>query len=99
MLSTQAVNVVGSMEKMWTGAGAEGAGAAGNGGAASAAQQQARLEQAIASSEFGEDEYVQVRWRQALLASFWMHGVWRCSATAYVPLPCEEAGCAALECT
>uniref|UniRef100_A0A383VSK7 Rho-GAP domain-containing protein n=1 Tax=Tetradesmus obliquus TaxID=3088 RepID=A0A383VSK7_TETOB len=60
VLSTQAANVVGSMEKMWTGAGTEGAGAAGNGGAASAAQQQARLEQALASSEFGEDEYVQV---------------------------------------
>ncbi|WIA30979.1 hypothetical protein OEZ86_001026 [Tetradesmus obliquus] len=60
VLSTQAANVVGSMEKMWTGAGTEGAGAARNGGAASAAQQQARLEQALASSEFGEDEYVQV---------------------------------------
>ncbi|WIA30978.1 hypothetical protein OEZ86_001026 [Tetradesmus obliquus] len=59
-LGAQAANVVGSMEKMWTGAGTEGAGAARNGGAASAAQQQARLEQALASSEFGEDEYVQV---------------------------------------
>jgi hypothetical protein len=58
VLSNQAANVVGSMEKMWAG-GAEG-GAAGIGGAASAAQQQARLELAVNSSETGEDEYVQV---------------------------------------
>jgi hypothetical protein len=49
------------MEKMWTGANAEGGqGAGGNGGAASAAQQQARLELALNSSEYAEDDYVQV---------------------------------------
>jgi hypothetical protein len=58
VLSTQAANVVGTMEKMWTGAATEGQGS--NGGAAGAAQQQARLELALNSSEFAEHEYVQV---------------------------------------